>query len=451
MTTWFSLHRRLLALLLGGVSVCWLATLVWSYADAHHEIDELFDAQLAQAAQALLAQSGRHRAHDDDDRHDDVEELEHAAHRYQRALKFQIWHDDGALVLRSPNAPTTPLAQADGYSETRGADGHWRFYSQWDQHRRHRVQVAENHAVRDELIGHIAWRLLVPALFGLPLLGVWVWFATRRALAPLDAAAAEIGARAPERLQPVAPESAPAEIRPLLDALNDLFRRVEQAIEGERRFTADAAHELRTPLAAIAAQARVAARARDEAERSHALAQLAAGTARAAHLVDQLLTLARLDPQQGAPHAAVRLDALAEEVCAAHGLQALEKGIALELEAAPAEAGGNGELLRILLRNLVDNAIRYTPRNGRVAVAVAPTQAGVRLTVVDSGPGIPAAERERMLERFSRLAGQEIDGSGLGLSIVRRIAELHGARLTLGDAPGGGLAVSVDFPVARQD
>ncbi|CAG0958382.1 partial two-component system, OmpR family, sensor histidine kinase QseC, partial [Rhodocyclaceae bacterium] len=272
MTAWFSLHRRLLALLLGGVSVCWLATLVWSYADAHHEIDELFDAQLAQAAQALLAQSGRHRAHDND-RHDDVEELEHSAHRYQRALKFQVWHDDGVLVLRSPNAPTTPLAQVDGYSETRGADGHWRFYSQWDQHRRHRVQVAENHEVRDELVGHIAWRLLVPALFGLPLLGVWVWFATRRALAPLDAAAAEIGARAPERLQPVAPESAPEEIRPLLEALNDLFRRVEQTIEGERRFTADAAHELRTPLAAIAAQARVAARARDEAERAHALGQ----------------------------------------------------------------------------------------------------------------------------------------------------------------------------------
>ena len=447
MTAWFSLRRRLLALLLGGVSVCWLATLAWSYADAHHEIDELFDAQLVQAAQALLAQSGRRREHKHDDDHDDIEELERAAHRYQSALKFQIWHDDGSLVLRSPNAPTVPLAQIDGFSATAGDGIHWRIYSQWDQKHRRRVQVAEDHAIRDELIGHIAWRLLMPALFGLPLLGAWVWLAIRRSLVPLDAVAGQIAGREPTRLQPVVPQTAPEEIRPLVEAINGLFARVGQAMEAERQFTADAAHELRTPLAALAAQAQVATRARDEAERRHALDQLTSGMARASRLVDQLLTLARIDPQHGiASTAAIRLDQLAQDVCADHGPQALAKNIALELDAAPVAIPADADLLRVLLRNLVDNAIRYTPAGGRVNVAVAATGDGACLTVSDTGPGIPVAEHGRAFERFSRLAGQDTEGSGLGLSIVRRIAELHAARVTLEPGRDGrGLAVTVAF------
>jgi len=440
MTKWFSLRRRLLALLLGGVSVCWLATLALSYVDAHHEIDELFDAQLVQVGQTLLALAA--------EADDDIAEEGHIEHKYQKRLHFQVWDRHGTLLLRSPRAPTTPLAEVDGFSEGPGADGRgrWRYYSQWNDKRKLRVQVGENHHVRDELIGHIAWRLLLPALFGLPLLGAWIWLATRQGLAPLRTVAGQIAGREPTRLHPVVPASAPEEIRPLVEAINGLFGRVEQTLAAERRFTADAAHELRTPLAALAAQAQVAARARDEAERQHALEQLGVGTTRAARLVDQLLTLARVDPEQAErPTAPVALDRLAEEVCADHGAQALAKDIALELDAVPATVTGDVGLLRILLRNLVDNAIRYTPAGGRVAVAVA-ADAGVRLSVADSGPGVPESERERVFERFSRLAGQEIEGSGLGLSIVRRIAELHGAQVGLGTAAGGGgLLVEVSF------
>ncbi|MGE5468025.1 MAG: ATP-binding protein [Ignavibacteria bacterium] len=441
MTRWFSLRRRLLLLLLGGVAVGWLATLMSSYGDAHHEIDEMFDAQLVQAAQALLA---RRHEHDHDD---DIEESPHAGHPYQSKLKFQVWHADGKLVLRSPNAPATPLAYVDGFSETNNANGHWRYYSQWDARHRHRVQVAEDHAVRDELVGHIAWRLLVPALIGLPLLGLWVWFATRQGLAPLDGVAGQVRQREPERLQALTPEAAPEEIRPLIDALNGLFRRVERTLENERRFTADAAHELRTPLAALAAQAQVAARARDEAERAHALEQLRSGMQRASHLVDQLLTLARLEPESGPlPAAGLRLDELAQEVCAEHGAQALAKDISLELDAEAATVRADRELLRILLRNLVDNALRYTPAGGRVHLTVARSDGGAALTVADTGPGIPPEARERAFERFARLAGQDIEGSGLGLSIVRRIAERHGAQVKLDQGEDGrGLAVTVTF------
>lgn len=302
--------------------------------------------------------------------------------------------------------------------------------------------------VRHEIAEHFLKALLTPLLFGLPVLGGWIWFATWRGLKPLDEVAAELGRRAPDRLDPVALAAAPREVRPLLDALNALFARVDQAMEKERGFTADAAHELRTPLAAIATQAQVAARARDAAERDHALAQLTASARRASHLVEQLLTLARLDPAAGLQKNELQFDALAAEVCAEHGAVALEKQIALELTApAPVSLLANDAMLRILLRNLVDNAVRYTPAGGQVSLSVTTAGPRVLLAVSDSGPGIPPERRVEALQRLHRLAGQDIEGSGLGLSIVARIAELHGATLELVDGIGQpGLTVRVAFP-----
>lgn len=302
--------------------------------------------------------------------------------------------------------------------------------------------------LRREFDEHFVATLLTPLLFGLPLFGGWIWFATWRALKPLDAMAAEISGRAPERLDPVVPGAAPREIRPLIEALNDLFGRVGRAMENERAFTADAAHELRTPLAAIATQAQVAARARDAAERDHALAQLTASARRASHLVEQLLTLARLDPAASLPLTELRLDKAAAEVCAEHAAAALEKDIALELDApAAATLRANEAMLRVLLRNLIDNAMRYTPAGGRVVIGVTISPHAMQLAVSDSGPGIPAGQRAAALRRLHRLAGQDIEGSGLGLSIVARIAELHGATLELADGIGQpGLTVRVAFP-----
>lgn len=440
-TAWFSLRRRLLGMLLGGMAVCWLATLAFSYADAHHEIDELFDAQLAQAGQALLA-----LASSAEDEH--VEDIGAAAHKYQRRLRFQIWDAEGHLLLRSNNAPTTPLTGSEGFSETDGDEGHWRYFSQWSADRRLQVQVSENHRIRDELIGHIAWRLLQPALFGLPLFGLWVWVATRRGMSTLNGVATQIEARAPQQLQPVLPAAAPEEIRPLLEALNGLFRRVEAALEAEHRFTADAAHELRTPLAALQAQLQVALRARDSGERERSLAQLQAGLTRAAHLVDQMLQLARLDPERGLPEArTVDLGSLAEAVCADLGPAILERDLDFELAAEPGvRVHGQADWLWMLIRNLVDNALRYTPAGGRLRVTVGRREGRACLAVADSGPGIPAAEREAVLRRFHRLGGSDEPGSGLGLSIVARIAELHGAALRLDTADLGGLEARVVFP-----
>jgi two-component system sensor histidine kinase QseC len=307
----------------------------------------------------------------------------------------------------------------------------------WNNEHNLQVQVSENHHIRDELIGHIAWRLLFPALFGLPLIGLWVWLATRQGLASLNGLAGQIASRAPQQLQPLVPATAPSEIRPMLEALNSLFKRVETALEAERRFTADAAHELRTPLAALQAQLQVALRARDNDERDRSLMQLQNGLSRASHLVDQMLQLARLDPESGLPEPQlVDLAEITEAVCAELGILILDKNLDFDFTTEPGcIVIGQGEWLRVLIRNLVDNAIRYTPPGGRVRVAISRGPTDYRLEVTDSGPGIPPEEREAVQRRFHRLNQTDQPGSGLGLAIVSRIAELHGARLELSEAP----------------
>ena len=443
-TRWFSLRNRLLTLLLGGMAAGWLAIIVVTYFDAHKEVDELLDAQMVQVAQTLMALASEY---DDDD---DITELQGSGHKYQKKFVFQIWDRDGHLLLRSIEAPKELLTDRDGFSDSGGrGKKRWRYYSQWDKQHNLRVVVGENHHVRDELTQHIIGRMLAVTLLGLPVLGLWSWLAIRRGMRPIDAVADAVAQRDPEHLDPVRPLTAPREVRPLLESINQLMERVARSLEGERRFTADAAHELRTPLAALTTQAQVALRARDADERDHALAQLEASARRASHLVDQLLTLARLDPSAELPLAPVALDQLAGEVCAEHGAGALEKQIDLSLQATPLTVMGNETLLRILLRNLIDNAIRYTGAGGKVDAGVTALEGGIELSVCDSGPGIPEEARAAVLQRFQRLAGQEVEGSGLGLSIVARIAELHGARLTLASglpsATGCGLCVKVTF------
>ena len=441
-TRWFSLRRRLLALLLGGVTVAWLGTLVFSYLDAHHEVDELFDAQLAQAAQTLLALASRAQGRQ-------IEDLGDAGHKYQRQLRFQLWHADGRLLLRSQNAPESPLTAVGGFSETHdAADGHWRHYSQWNSERSLQIQVSENHRIRDELIGQIASRLLFPALLGLPLIGLWVWLVTRHGLSSLDSIARDITQRDPQQLHALTPDAAPVEIRPLLDALNDLLGRVGHALDNERRFTADAAHELRTPLAALLAQLQVAQRARDDGERRQSLDRLQSGLHRAGHLVEQMLQLARLDPEHGLPDAGpVSLTAIAEDVCAELGNEILARNIDFALDAdGDLRIHGKAEWLHVLLRNLVDNAVRYTPQGGRIKISLRPWAGGAELVIADNGPGIPANQRAAVCQPFHRLDQTGQPGSGLGLAIAVRIVELHGASLHLEDSPfAHGLSVRLCF------
>jgi two-component system sensor histidine kinase QseC len=324
----------------------------------------------------------------------------------------------------------------------------WRVFTRWDKNHEFMIQVAEPLAGRESLARHITLKMLLPTLIALPVLALLIWFGVGAGLQPLQQLIQEVKQRTASRLEPVAMAGVPKEVAPLVKALNDLFSRLAEAFEGERRFTADAAHELRTPLAALKIQAQVALRSTDEAERHIALENLLRGVDRATRLVEQLLNLARVDPETAAAdYKQVDLRSLSATVLSDLEPLAHAKQIEISLEqGAACHVLGDDAQLALLLRNLLDNAIRYTPVGGRVSVSVR-NNAGITLEVRDTGPGIPESERAHVLQRFYRIAGSGEDGIGLGLAIVRRIAELHGARLELNHNDAGqGLLVSVIWP-----
>lgn len=436
-----SLKQRLLALVLAAITLVWLGAAAFTYLDAREEFDEVLDAHLAQAASLLVVQA----SHDLDEL-----ETEHAPllHKYARRVAFQVWEQGQQLRLHSANAPQQPLANRErGFSDTI-LDGHrWRVFSTRDESGEYLIHVAERTEVRDELARDIASNLLRPLWFSLPLLALLLWIAVLRGLRPLDRLAREVGQREPDNLAALDASSAPREVLPLIERLNRLFARIDASMQKERRFTADAAHELRTPVAAIKAQAQVARAATAEAERIHALDNAILGCDRAAHLIEQLLTLARVDTLDRGVAEPCRLRDIAAETIAALAPAALEKGVRLELLAGnEATVRGNSGLLRVLLRNLLDNSIRHSPSGTSVQVDITHEPGTVCLSVSDNGPGIPEQERDKVLERFYRPLGTQGSGSGLGLSIVKRIAEVHDATLQMQPVnKGQGLRVTVSF------
>jgi two-component system sensor histidine kinase QseC len=437
-----SLKRRLLLTLLGTVALVWLATAVYSYFDTRHEINRILDAHLAQSASMIVVQVG----------HEFEEiELEHAPQLHERARRvaFQIWEQGRVLRLHSASAPQTRLSpRKEGFDDVKIDGKGWRVFSTWDAKRRFLVQVGERDEARREIAAGVASNLLAPLLVALPVLGLFVWLSIGRTLSPLRVLGRQVEERKPEDLRTFAVEDAPAEVAPLVRGLNALFERVGRLIENERRFTADAAHELRTPLAALKTHAQVARAAAEDGERQRALDSVIAGCDRAARLVEQLLTLARLDPNLVRGRAEpCDLRALAQEAIAELAPAALARKVDIELAGVgPVTAEGHSGLIAVMLRNLVDNAIRYSLAGGAVRVEVADTPAGASVSVTDDGPGIPPEERTKVGQRFYRILGNEESGSGLGLSIVYRIAEIHRAAVTLDDGPGGrGLRVRVAF------
>jgi two-component system sensor histidine kinase QseC len=359
-----------------------------------------------------------------------------------------MWEGGRVLRLHSANAPDQPLASPEPGFSDKVIDGHrWRVFSAWDDAGENLIHVAELTKDRDELARDIAGNLLKPLFFSLPLLALLIWVAVARSLRPLVKLTGEVEQREPDNLAPLDASSAPREVLPLIDRLNKLFVRIDASLQKERRFTADAAHELRTPVAGIKAQAQVALGASNEAERLHALTNAILGCDRAAHLIDQLLTLARIDTLDETGTEPCVLKNIASEVIAAIAPTALSQDVRLELsEGDDVRVRGNPLLLRILLRNLIDNAVRHTRAGTMVKIGIRKEDGQTRLTVSDNGPGLPGAELERVSERFYRPAGTSASGSGLGLSIVKRIAEIHAASLQLGAAENGtGLSVTVIF------
>jgi two-component system, OmpR family, sensor kinase len=431
-----SLRRKLLVSLLAALLA---ATGLGGYAIyrvALEELDEVMDYNLRQFALSLRNQFLNQGAP--------------PLGRPDESLDFviQIWDSQGLRLYLSHPHSSLPSQARLGYATVDTPDARWRVFSVEAPGRV--IQIAQPLAVRSRLAAQAALRTVLPLLALLPVMGGLIWYLVGRGLRPLARLTRAVKSRRPEALDPVSAEGAPEEVLPLVEAINGLLARLDQALATQRAFVADAAHELRTPLAALQLQAQLAERAASEAERAEALADLKGGLARATHVVTQLLTLARQGPEaEGAkPRETVDLAELAGLAIAELLPLAEAKGI--DLGAGSLENGlpveGNPEALRSLLRNLVDNAIRYTPAGGQVNVSLVREGPELVLEVADSGPGIPEAERERVFDRFYRPDGQNESGSGLGLAIVRGVAQTHGARVELAQSSLGGLAARVRFP-----
>ena len=315
------------------------------------------------------------------------------------------------------------------------------------------IQVAETLNKRHILADEILLGMLWPELLLIVLVGVLVWYGVERGLRPLAALQREISRRSHRDLSPLAEHNVPGEVRALIHAMNGLLARLSEAMSAQQRFIADAAHQLRTPLAGLKTQTELALRQQELSEVRHTLQHLHTATGRTTHLVNQLLSLARAEPGAVRAHAltALNLDDLARDTTTEGVPRAIERNIDLGFDGTPAAAGIEGDVLLIgeMLGNLLDNAIRYTPSGGRVTVRVAAERDQVELSVEDNGPGIPPAERERVFERFHRVLGSGAEGCGLGLAIVREIAHSHAAETRLGPGAGGsGTRVTVVFPKA---
>jgi two-component system OmpR family sensor kinase len=432
-----SLRARLLASLLAGVVLVG-ATGGWIvYRNALAEADAFFDYHLRQTALILRDEPVEYllapRLPSTDASYDFV---------------VQVWSLDGVRVYLSRPHAVLPQITTLGFSTEKTREGRWRVFGV--QAITRVIQVAQPMSVREQRAAELALQTLKPFALLLPVLALVIWIAVGHALEPLRRLTGQVKARRVDALDGLPATQLPDEVQPLVRALNDLLGRLRAALERERAFMADAAHELRTPLTALHLQMGMLARADSEAEREAAMGTLSAGVQRAIRLIEQMLALARQEPRVESPRVAVRLDELAREIVAELVPLADAGRIDLGIAAAqPATVAGDGDALRTLLRNLVDNAVRYTPAGGRVDVTVESTAAGPRLTVTDDGPGIPPAERMRVFDRFYRRAGTSPTGSGLGLAIVKAIADAHGASVALEEGPDGkGLAVTVTFCAA---
>lgn len=437
-----SIRRRLLALLLATLVVTWSVAAIVTYVDTHREVDRLLDAHLAQTTTVLAAQAGHELLELETD---DLLE----AGDYGQEVTFQVWEDGKHLLLKSADAPGTRFSTAEsGFADITVAGRQWRVFTTWDKSRSALIEVAEDHGLRERISAQVVSNALRPLAVALPLLALLVWCGVGRALRPLADLGEEVRSRDPATLEPLRLESVPAEAVPLVRRLNELFGRIRRSVDLERRFTADAAHELRKPVAALRAQAEVARATQDVTTRDKALDNVLRACDRMGTLMEQLLTLARVEQEPDPGHrVTLDLGVIASRAIADVAPAALAADVEIGLErAGDTTVHGQPDLLATLLGNLLWNAVRHG--RGPVRVTVTGEVGGVTLSVSDAGPGVPAELRQRLGERFFR-AGAEGPGSGLGLSIVRRIAEIHRAGVAFLPGPGGqGLEVRVRFPAS---
>ena len=433
-----SLRARLLWFLLAAISVAAVTQAAIAYRTAREDADQIFDYHMQQMALSLRSGAPLSNLVGGNDIGGGAENND---------LVVQVWTSDGVQVFRTVSRARLPQRAVLGFSNVAANGTTYRVFS--IQSAEQTLQIAQDMAVRKQMAGNLALRTVAPIALMAPLLMLVVWWVVSRSLEPVERVRAQVAARQADDLSPVSDAGLPDEVVPLVHELNLLFGRVRTAFEAQQHFVADAAHELRTPLAALKLQVQSLERADDESARATAVARVGAGIERATRLVEQLLMLARQEASAagGAAWTKVALDDLARRALADLHPVAQARAIDLGLRHADAcSVPGQGDALDILLRNLLDNALKYTPAGGTIDLELYAAGETVVLTVEDSGPGIAPEERARVFDRFYRVAGSAAGGSGLGLAIVSAVAERHGATLALErSARLGGLCVRVTF------
>ncbi|BAO45201.1 ATP-binding protein [Thiolapillus brandeum] len=435
-----SLRKQVLLWVLGAFLLALLVVLAVSYHRAQHEIEEIFDAELAQTAKLMgklvLTNLDSHGK-------DVVAEqgaLKRHLHKYEKNISYQVWLGD-KLVLRSSSAPKQPLATGSGYQNVRIDGSEWRVLGVIPKGMDYRIFTAENNVARDELAWEYtlqSWGIL---LWSIPLFALVIFFTVDRGLRPLERLSEEVRRRDIGQLEPVNDEDVPRELLPLVDALNGMLSRLDEAIQREKQFTSDASHELRTPLAAIRLHAQLALKADDMDDMKVALNKVMSSVDRSTYLVEQLLTLARLSPDGAEfPVSSLNPASLCRAVGDELGVLAGEQNVRLEYQCSrenmePVRV--NEQLLFTILRNLMDNAIRYSPEGGLIICNIEQVGRKTVISIMDEGPGIPRDQLETVSLRFRRLAGQDVQGCGLGLAIVSQAAARIGAEVKLGNREDG--------------
>ncbi len=406
------------------VSALIVAGLVASWATYHatrSEFSAIFDSQLRRTAMEIVETGSV-----------DISHITLVGQSPQLKLFVQIYDAHENRIYMSQHRAPLPVAETTGFSDVTLASGEeWRQFTGTVGTRI--IQVAQPTAVRDQLAVSAAMRIVQPMLVLIPFLAIAIWFVIVQSLQPLNRTARAVARRSPSSLEPLETEHLPFELKSLVDAINNLLKRLSESLSAQQRFASDAAHELRTPLAAIKLQAQLLARCRPE-DRAKYAARLQQGVARATRLVEQLLTIARLDPENAdKPMSEVRLAAVAESTVEELSQSARDKAITLTARAEPLTMIGMPDAIHLMVVNLTDNAIRYTPENGRIEIGVAREGDEAVITVTDDGPGIAPEERERVFERFYRALGTKVSGTGLGLAIVSRIVAMHGGTICVTD------------------
>lgn len=511
----YSLRQRLLISLLSASMLIWGITAYISYKTTRSEVGELFDAELAQSGKVLLAfletlpkdesleenwKQNQTEAinryfpkkfpYQLDNENQDLlldeesdprfhmhsfneietsDPLSHAfdellqakdfdhKYKYERKIVFQLWDEKGRLLRHSKNAPEQPFAKGtEGLSKTTIDGDLWHVFSVANATGEYIIQVGQKQAIRTELTEEISSQLGTQFLYGMPFLGVVIWLIVGHALRPLNRLEKQLAKREASYLKPLSIKKLPNEIVPVVNEMNNLFAQLEEALEHERQFTADASHELRTPLAGLLTQAQVALRTTDETVRTQALERIKQGVNRMTYMVQQLLTFSRIESSSSDFLAKTSLLLHDEIIQVITDLEpnAYKKRIQIEVIAEDNEPLiiANDQLINILVKNVIDNAIKYTPAKGTVLITLAHNRNHLIFCVEDSGPGIAPDQYAQSLKRFHRCieTASTAQGTGLGFSIVQRIASIHGATLTLGKAALGGLKVEVLFTLPKK-